>query len=280
MTSIPKKVAERFIKEVGKFQTILKNAKNRDVNEADTVTIVNDILCYVFGFDKYSEITSEFAIRNTYCDLAIKLDAEVKYLVEVKAIGIPLKETHTRQALEYGANQGVQWIVLTNGIDWEIYRITFEKPLQVKRIFTMNFLDIIPRKSDDQEKLYLLCKEGLTKSAIDHHYEHRKIVNRFNIAALLLSDATMNVIKREMKKLSPLKVENTEIEKILRNDVLKREVIDGDEAKQALTTIKKAERRAARRSTHKPAIKTDIVEKPTESLLKESTSTPDESIDL
>jgi hypothetical protein len=28
----------------------------------------------VFGFDKYSEITSEQAIRGTFCDLAVPLE--------------------------------------------------------------------------------------------------------------------------------------------------------------------------------------------------------------
>jgi hypothetical protein len=44
--------------------------KDRDVSEADTVTIVKDLLAEVFGYDKYAELTGEFAIRGTYCDLA------------------------------------------------------------------------------------------------------------------------------------------------------------------------------------------------------------------
>ena len=80
MVAIPKKVSERFIKKTNKFQKVLKNASDRDVNEADTVTIISDILYEVFGFDKYSEITSEFAIRGTYCDLAVKIKDDVKYL--------------------------------------------------------------------------------------------------------------------------------------------------------------------------------------------------------
>ena len=39
MVSVPKRVADRFVKEVGKFQSVLKNAKDRDINEADTITI-------------------------------------------------------------------------------------------------------------------------------------------------------------------------------------------------------------------------------------------------
>jgi hypothetical protein len=37
---------------------------------SDTVIIVTDVLAEVFGYDKYSELTAEFAISGTYCDLA------------------------------------------------------------------------------------------------------------------------------------------------------------------------------------------------------------------
>ena len=94
MANIPSKISDRFVKQVGKYQKILKKASDNDINEADTVTIIVDILSDIFGYDKYTEITSEYAIRNTYCDLAIKLDDEVKYLIEVKSISLDLKENH------------------------------------------------------------------------------------------------------------------------------------------------------------------------------------------
>ena len=83
MAKIPKIVLNRLTKEIPIYQKVLEKAKNRDVNESDTVTIIVDILARVFGFDKYTEITKEQAIRGTYCDLAIKLDGKIKYLIEV-----------------------------------------------------------------------------------------------------------------------------------------------------------------------------------------------------
>ena len=100
MASIPKKVADRLIAGIKQFQPVLTSAKQRDVGEADTVTIVKDMLAAVFGYDKYSEVTSEFSIRGTYCDLATKIDGVVQTLIEVKAVGYDLKEAHTKQAIE------------------------------------------------------------------------------------------------------------------------------------------------------------------------------------
>lgn len=47
--AIPKKVVEQLIAGIKRYQPILAPAKARDVGEADTVTIVKDMLADVFG---------------------------------------------------------------------------------------------------------------------------------------------------------------------------------------------------------------------------------------
>lgn len=106
----PKKVSERVSAGLRKFQPIVESAKSRDINESDTVTLVTDMLAELFGYDKYTEVTSECSIRGTWCDLGIKLaDGKYLFLIEVKAIGLELKDHHVKQAIDYAANQGTDW---------------------------------------------------------------------------------------------------------------------------------------------------------------------------
>jgi len=44
MLNIPAKVNERITKNLKKFQKIVASAKINDINEADTVSIIKDIL--------------------------------------------------------------------------------------------------------------------------------------------------------------------------------------------------------------------------------------------
>jgi len=62
MTNIPKKTRERLCEGLKKFKPVLDAARKKDVNESDTVTIVTDMLAEIFGYDKYFELTSEYAI--------------------------------------------------------------------------------------------------------------------------------------------------------------------------------------------------------------------------
>ena len=90
MPCIPKR-SKTGAAGIKKYQPVLALAKNKDVTEPDTVAILNDLLADVFGYAKYFEVTSEFSIRGTYWDLAIKLDNKITVLIEAKAIGGELK---------------------------------------------------------------------------------------------------------------------------------------------------------------------------------------------
>lgn len=241
MSNISSKVIGRFKENFAKMQKVLEQAKARDINEADTVAIVSDLLTNIFGYDKYNEITHEYSIKSTYCDLAIKLNNELKFLIEVKAIGISLMDKHYQQALDYGANNGTDWIVLTNGIVWRIYKVKFEKPIHTDFVCEYNLLEMKPKNESDIEKLFILCKEGLNKNAIDEFSQHKSIVNRYCISAILQSDSIVESVKREFKKIDPMiKAENDEVLTIIKNEILKRDVIDTPEANEAIEKYSKA----------------------------------------
>ncbi len=259
MSNIPAAVVKRLTTTVPKFKRILGRARERDVNESDTVTIVTDMLEEVFGFDKYSEITKEYAIQGTYCDLAIKTGKRIEYLLEVKAIGLDLNDKHLKQAVNYASREGIKWVVLTNGIKWEIHRVSLENKVQSERLFSFDFTEINPRKKDQQDLLFLLCKRGVQKDLIDDFYEYRQSVNRHTIGALLLTDPITNVVRRELRKLKPgIKVETDEIGDLIQSEVLKREVLEseaGVEAKkQVAKSIKKQERTKVKANIVKPKV--------------------------
>lgn len=222
MINIPKKVKERLTKQIPRFQKILASAKNRDIHESDTVMIVVDMLESVFGFDKYAEITSEYAIKSTFCDLAVKIDGNVKYLIEVKAIGLDLKENHLRQAVSYGANEGIPWVVLTNGMEWQIHRIKFERPVSSELVACINFETLSHRNKDHLTQVFLLCRQGIQRQLIEEFHERSQIVNRYVVGAIVQTDPIVSVVRRELRRIGPgLKIDVDEIRELLESGVLK-----------------------------------------------------------
>jgi hypothetical protein len=238
--AIPSRVSERLASGLRRFQPILASAKSRDVNESDTSLIVTDLLADIFGYDKYHEVTRELCIRGTFCDLATRIDGKFQMLIEVKAIGLELKDHHAKQAIDYGANQGIEWVTLTNGNVWRVFRVIFAKPIDAEIVLDMDLLKISPKSNGDLESLFLLTRESMLKSGLYAYHDHLQATNKFCLAAVLLSEAVLETVRRELRRLSDAKLEIEELRDALQQEVIKREVLEGDKADSARRRVSKA----------------------------------------
>ena len=248
MANIPKTAEARIKKGITKYKRILRRAKDRDVNESDTVTIITDALADICGYDKYTEITREYAVKSTYCDLAIKLDEKPIFLIEVKAIGLSLKDIHLRQAINYAAHEGIEWVILTNGDHWQAHRVVFGKPIKTEIAFDFCFIET-KKTAELLEFFFLISKEGVKKSAINVFHEEAQLTSRYMIAAALETDAVLNAIRKQLRCVSnKVKISNESILQTLQEQVLKREVREGEESKQAQKKINSAVRAKARKA--------------------------------
>jgi hypothetical protein len=61
------------------------------------------------------------------------------------------------------------------------------------------------------------------------------------LSAIIRSEPVTSVVRREIRKLFPdIKVGNENLAQLIENEVIKRDTIEGDKAKEAGTRIKKA----------------------------------------
>lgn len=279
MAKINNKVKERFSAGIKRYQKTIQDAQSRDINESDTVHIVRDILTDILGYDRYSEITTECAIRGTYCDIAIKTEGKIRFLIEVKAIGLSLKGTHLRQAIGYAANEGIEWIILTTGLVWQVYKVTFQKPIDYEMILSFNLLELNPKDERALESLYLLSKEGLSKSAIEDFTERQQTLNRFAIASLILDDVFISVLRREIKRVhKDVKVELPQLREIIRGEIIKRDILEDERFEKETKKFQRGARKAAKLRSENGG--SDIQDdKPIISHENASATKPDEKVD-
>jgi hypothetical protein len=82
--------------------------------------------------------------------------------------------------------------------------------------------------------LFLLCKRGIQKDAINDFFEYKQSVSRYIIGAALLSGPVIFAIRREYRKLKGgIKIDPQEITDALERDVIKREALGSESAKEA-----------------------------------------------
>jgi hypothetical protein len=115
-----------------KFLPHLLQAQCDNLNEADTVQRLIKVFEEVLGYDSLTEISRE--TQNKYVDVALKVDGVTRLLVEAKAAGVTLRDRHIEQAQSYASRNNCQWVLLTNGVVWQLYHLTIEEGIEYERV--------------------------------------------------------------------------------------------------------------------------------------------------
>ena len=118
----------------------LEALRARDANEGDTRMVVTGMLCEELDYDKFKDLTTEYMVKQDFADYGVRIDKQLVAFIEVKRISQKLNERHLRQVLMYAVNEGVEWMVLTNGAVWQAYHLTGGLPVVVDMAFDVDLL--------------------------------------------------------------------------------------------------------------------------------------------
>ena len=178
---------ERVKSAVKKFGKPLADLLARDANEGDTRLAVTDFLCEGLGYDKYSDLTTEYGVRGEFADYGVRIDKELVAFIEVKRISTKLNMKHLRQVQMYAVNEGVEWMILTNGAEWQAYHLTGGLPIITELAFSVNLLGegTVAQKA---KVLFYLTRESFKKRQIDELWKARRATSPESLGKVLWSE--------------------------------------------------------------------------------------------
>lgn len=216
-------MSKQVAKGIRKFVPVFQEAKEKDINEADIVTRIIKFLEEVLEYDVLREVTKEFQVKDRYVDLAIKIDNKVKFYIEVKSANTKLKESHIYQAESYASQSGVPWVILTNGSEWQLYHLVFDKTgIEHSLIFSIDLINGDVEQNAD--KLYYFSRSAMRKDEVENFWQKQMSLNADSIIKALFHEDTLAAIRREIRRLSDVLVDEDEIVDSVRK-LLSSEVI-------------------------------------------------------
>ena len=209
---------ERLKVGVKKFSKPLADFIARDVNEADTRFLVTDFLCEVLGYDKFSDLTAEFATRGDFADYGLRVDKQLVAMIEVKRVTTKLVEKHLRQVEQYGANEGVEWLMLTNGAQWQVYHLEAALPLTVELVFEVDLVGPeTPAKKAD--RLFAITRDGMRHKVIDEVWKAKRATSPKAIARVLASAAVVTAVRKELRRETDYAATDAETGELIRSAI-------------------------------------------------------------
>ncbi len=202
-----------------KFAKVFADARDRDAKESDTVMYLIKFFEEVLEYDPLTgEIAKEVEIDDRYCDFAVRLDpkgGKPAYLIEAKPCSMKvLKEKHIEQAENYASRAGIFWVLLTNGIIWQLYHLTFTAAEGIKhdKVFDLNFIEELEKRPDFVwDTLSVLSKRNVREESLDTYYEQQKLLSPKNIVNLLLSEEVLMKLRQELNRKAPARLDLTAV---------------------------------------------------------------------
>ncbi len=190
---------------------------NSKLDESATRIMINSFLTEVLGYRELEEIKTEYNIRGEYADYVIQLARKKQFVVEVKSVQFDLNDRHLRQSLSYAANEGIDWIILTNGRCFQFYRVMFEKPIRTELLITIDLMDATPKQLRGYaELLVMFTKKSVEKNEHELYWKRSKALHPDNISKILYSEEAVKLVRRELKKSSDTNFEPDAIKEAIR----------------------------------------------------------------
>jgi hypothetical protein len=235
----------------------LKKAREENLNEADTVRRVARVLEDVFGYHGFDEITREQQIKGKYVDLAVKIDGAVKFLVEVKSAGTDLRERHIDQAQHYASQGNIRWAVLTNGLVWNLYHLSFDEGIEYETAFSIDLNDESLNRSADL--LSVLHRQSVTKGGLDEFWKTRTALGPLSIGKALFNEDTLKLIRRFIRKQEGILADEEDIGRAIQSmfSAEAREQIGPFKIRRKSTTRKRAKKEPEQETTQQPQERID-----------------------
>lgn len=193
------RVSAAIRKSLKRFTTLFREARDANLNEADTVLRLCRFFEDVLGYDGIEDISREAEMKNRYVDICLKIDGRVRILVEAKAAGVQLRDRHIEQAQAYASQNNFRWVLLTNGLDWHLYHLTFEEGIEYERAFVVTLSDDCGL-DEAAEKLQHLHKKAVAKGKLEEFWEKTAALGPASIGAALFHESVLRVLRREIRR--------------------------------------------------------------------------------
>jgi Type I restriction enzyme R protein N terminus (HSDR_N) len=233
--------------QLKKYAQVFKEAKERDANESDTVMYLTKFFEDVLEYDSLKgEISKEVTIKDRFCDVALKVEGEIELLVEVKSAGQKaLSAKHIEQAENYASRSGLSWVLLTSGVHWQLYHISFAEGEGIISDLAFEVTFDESNLEGFWNSISLLTKKSIAKEELEDFWGQKKALTPSLVVKVLFSQEVLTVMRRELNRLADARLDLEDVFESVKAIVTKESLMDAGEIGLSKRKRKKKKIKAA-----------------------------------
>ncbi len=244
-------------------RSMIQAAEKADCNEAETRRRIERIFESLMGYDAFKHMSRERAVRGAgeteHVDFAIQLDegdtAKPEIMVEIKRVCVDLAPKHLKQVSSYAINAGSEWILLTNSKEWRLYHVSFGQPPVTKLIHAWNIL------TDDigvlAKRFEIISYKNVKKAGLDDLWQKTNVLHPRNLLQAILSEPSLNALRRELRKDSGVLLSPEEIVSGVRRLLNETALTELENVRISIPERKQRPKKGKKKGASEPTQKTE-----------------------
>jgi hypothetical protein len=200
-----------------KFARLFNELRESKANESDTVDRLRYFFEEALGYDRVKDIFSETEMKGKYVDLCLKINGNICMLVEAKPAAMELRVRQIDQAKHYASENGFRWVLLTNGVEWNLYHVSFNENegIEYDPAFIVSLAD---EKLDKAvEHLALLHKRSLAKDGLERFWAKKSALCAGSIGKGIFHENVLKVLRREIYRLCDVRIDPEDLAEAVHN---------------------------------------------------------------
>jgi len=197
-----------------KFLPKVTAAVETSANESNTRMILDRFFIDVLDYD-IDEVKAEQKIQGRRADYVLAADGNDLIVVEAKKAGMTLSDKQIFQATSYGAYSGIRWALLTNLVEWQLYRVSTIEKVEADLVFSMKLSSTISLQ--DVERLALISRTFVNHKNIELEklWREGNALSNESIGGILLTDDIISKVRSIIKRDSDCNVTNDQVRTVI-----------------------------------------------------------------
>ncbi len=219
-----KAVVERISAGIKQAQKIAQIAIDREMNEAQTTDVVEDVLEKMLNFDRFEDRKPQFNIdgkSKNIIDILLELGDGIRIPIEIKQATLKLNDKHAGQLEDYAKLLGAEFGILTNGVEWKIIQYSASDG----DVMVSEFNLIQDKHSAIADAIYVFSKEAIKGGHTHKQAELSAFLQAGNIADTMASKRVLSAIRLEMHDRHKVYLDEDDIRNVLIGEVIRASLL-------------------------------------------------------